>query len=63
MADIIKLNDNFFATCRCGSNVFYLPVNGPGKTWDKIIGSQCANCGENVSWTKPSRDDNEAKSG
>jgi RNA polymerase subunit RPABC4/transcription elongation factor Spt4 len=51
MHNVIKLTDKFYATCpECGSQQFLLPVNGPGTQWDKIVGTECANCEYFMEW-------------
>jgi hypothetical protein len=38
------------AKCVCGSTTFYILVNDYGDSWDKIIGTECMECGEIINW-------------
>jgi hypothetical protein len=55
MAKIIKWEDHQgepVAQCMCGGIEFYILVNGYGDSWDKVIGTECVECGYEVKWVK-----------
>lgn len=46
------------AQCVCGSTDFHILVNGYGDSWDKVIGTECIDCGEQIKWVKAERGSN-----
>lgn len=46
------------AECECGSIVFHILVNGFGDKWDKVEGTECAECGNQIKWVKATHADN-----
>lgn len=50
MGEVIKLLDNFYAQCQCGSQNFRLAVDGPGDTWKRVLGTECCGCGYIINW-------------
>ena len=55
MGELIKLSEAV-ASCGCGSIVWNIRVNAMGDSWDKIIGTECAECGFIVDWVSADRE-------
>lgn len=50
--NVIKLYDEFFATCTCGSTTFYLLCDDTGDRWQTINGTICTKCKEKINWIR-----------
>ena len=53
MTNVIPLNDKFYACCpECGGQEWLIRVNGPGNSFDEIMGTECKYCSFYVDWIK-----------
>jgi len=55
MGEVISLTESPIyplATCECGSQHWFILVDGFNDQWNNIVGTKCAECGQIIEWVK-----------
>ena len=50
VADVIQLNDSVAGCPECGSDAWYIKIDGFGNNWKHILGTECIECGFTVNF-------------
>jgi len=53
LAEVIQWCDHVLepvATCSCGCTEFNILLDGYGRNWERITGTQCCECGQKIKW-------------
>ncbi len=60
MSEVIKglfADKEPVAACECGDTLFFLRTDGFGDNWERIIGTECAGCGDIINWVRVEREE------